>query len=479
MEFNKKTTAALLITFLFLSVTAYFYLSSHFESSDELGFEKEDHNIFFITVEALNPERIGYHGYERETTPNIDKLAEDSVIFENAYAPSGGTAFSFAKMFSSQYFHTDNLGEFIPHGQIEFQTNNSLVNILNKEGYTTVGIVPHFNLQEEQGFGKEFDIYRDDNPPGVENDSVRDWFFEENYYTFPEYEPLQKYYNSQRKTAEELTDEAIKEVDQTNLDDENLFMWLHYFEPHNPYMPPEKEYIDLFDTAKEEYKEKDIGVYRAYNTAYNLTKYDKTRLKNLYDAEIRYTDEKIGDLIDYLKESNRYSDSTIILTSDHGQCLGEHNIIGHGTLLDCSLKVPLLIKLPDNKYRRIQEPVSLVDLMPTVFDITNTTSEQETRGQSLFKNEEERRDYMFFEMSEDYYRIIGDDFDKFNINMWHEVEKFAKSVDSDYNTEKADEAIEIIREKKIEPLTELEDSNEFSEEEKERVERAQKELGYD
>ena len=394
------------IAFFIILFTTSFLLFNSLEAGKNFQRKEEDYNVILITAESLRADRLGTYGYKRNTTPNIDRLAEESLVFTDAVSPSGATAHSISQIMSSKYLHADNISEEIDIGQVYFRYENSLVDKINQAGYSTVGIAPHTNLQEFQGFGKNFDTYL--NPlPHLTDYTKIETFRENKYLIFPEFEPLKKYLKETE--ADELTEMAVSQIEKQN---SSYFMWLHYMDPHTPYMPPEREYVDYFRQNLSG-KKNHIGYYNLFGEKLNITERQKERLKNLYDSEVRFLDEHIGSLVDHLKETDQLDDTVIIFTGDHGECLGEHRLINHNRLYRCSVNVPMLVHIPGEGHERIDTPVSGIDIMPTILDVLNIKTDRVTRGESMLKPEEERRGYRYLEMAENHYRLIGDGFERF------------------------------------------------------------------
>lgn len=394
-----------------------------------------DYNVIFITSEKLRADRLGFYGYERNTTPNIDRLAEESIVFKDAVSPTGTTSYSMAQVLSSLYFDTDGIGNDAGQngiGHVNFDPSFSLVREMRNAGYYTFGIAAHTPLVKEHGFGRNFDRYIDRPLPEFEGTV----FDEELLYIF---ERLNE--NFDRKVAEEVTDDAIEIIEDT---DGKYFSWLHYFDPHDPYMPPEKEYVERFEEEfeGEEEKTKTVGYFLDDGGAVrvNTTNKQEHRLEYLYDSEIRYMDEHVGRLINHLKETGTYNETVIILTADHALCLGEKNIIVHNHLYDCSVQVPLILHVPGAEHEVRETPVSTIDVFPTIFDVLDMDVDRFMRGQSLLKDEKERRDFRYLEYNKDYYRLIDDEGD------YDILKKQHRESPTGYGEDEAVEILEKIRE---------------------------------
>lgn len=362
--------------------------------SPEKNTSNRDLNVILITVDALRPDHLGIYGYQRNTSPNIDKFGNNSIFFKNAISPSGSTQVAMPAVFTSLYPRTDNIVSIrkfrVWHQEL------SLVKYLNKKGYQTKGIVAIPSLRKELNYGKGFESYND------KIDFSRDYC-----------PPISERFNNlspgigtipcsneiNGRTAKETTNLAVNFFNKTN---RNFFLWLHYSDPHSPYMPPKEKYVEMFER---DFSGKGlVKNYTIYGHEVPISTEVIYKLKNLYDSEIRYLDLYLGRLFEELKNENLYKNTIIILTADHGECLGEHQVFDHNTLYNCTIKVPLIVRIPGKSSRTIEQPVSTIDVFPTVFDLLNISVERPVRGQSLFS--ETHRDYQYAEYSKNNYRLI-------------------------------------------------------------------------
>lgn len=363
---------------LFLAVTAAIVVVAAAPALDSGSREKP--NVILITVDALRADHLGIYGYDRNTTPRIDRFAQRNTVFTDAISPSASTLPSIAGVFTSRYPYEDQIvARKLRKTRPAWQNNLSLIQELEQAGYHTHGIVSHEYLRERWGFGENFDRYNDEflqrfvkKPP--RNESLSRFMYRKKYW--------------EGRTAEETTDLALEALQKRK---EPFFLWLHYFDPHSPYMPPEKKYLKQFSTefkGKNTTREYHIHGYRA-----NISSRQLHRLKNRYAAEVAYTDHHIGRLFDALEKKGMMEDTLVVLTSDHGECLGSHGIIDHNYLHRCSLHVPLITHFPGRESARIQSPVSTVDILPTILSEIRISYSQPVRGENLFSGEHRRYQY--------------------------------------------------------------------------------------
>jgi arylsulfatase A-like enzyme len=278
--------------------------------------------IILISVDSLRADHLPVYGYGDVDTPAIDSLASDGVVFERAYAHVPQTLPAHATLLT---------------GRLPFETGvrdgagftvkgpeRQLSAMLRDRGYATGGVVSSYLLRRETGIGQGFAFFDADLPSGVGPAAL-----------------LRDGTDSERIAENWLDSVATGRA----------FLFLHLAEPHRPYSPPER--------------------YSDYSP---------------YDGEIAYADEIIGRLVRYLKAHQLYDRSTIILTADHGEGLGDHGETGHGLLLyDDVLRVPLVIKQPANEGagRRVKDIVQQIDLVPTVLDLVKAPIPGHLHGRSL------------------------------------------------------------------------------------------------
>ncbi len=280
-------------------------------------------------MDTTRADHLSCYGYEYETSPNIDSLAKNSVLFKNVISQVPLTLPSHSSIFTGKYPNRlnvkDNGGFFLNESEV------TIAELLSKNNYITAGIIGAFVLHSKWGISQGFQYYEDD-------------VSMEAYQAFS--------LISLDRPANIVFDKAIKWLNNLNKSN-SFFLFIHFFDPHAPYL---------------EHKE-----FQHF-------------LSNNYDQEIAYMDLHIGKLINALKEKGIYDNSIIIAFGDHGEGLGEHKENGHGIFLyDTTLKVPLIIKLPYNKIKNkiIEQQAQLVDIMPTILDLLDIKYTNNLDGISL------------------------------------------------------------------------------------------------
>jgi arylsulfatase A-like enzyme/Tfp pilus assembly protein PilF len=281
--------------------------------------------IVLISIDTLRADHLPIYGYQKVKTPAIDALAADGVVFEHAYSHAPQTLPAHAAILSGRLpFDTgvrDNVGFVVKPGE------RMLPQMLHDRGFTTGGIVSAYVLRKETGIAQGFDFFDGEMPPSSPELNIG---------------------QVQRDGAES---ETIAEHWLDSQRSSRTFLFLHLYEPHKPYTPPER-----------------FAQYAPY------------------DGEIAYSDEIVGRLVRYLKSHQLYDRSTIILLSDHGEGLGDHGEQEHGLFVyDEAIHVPLVVKPAGNlgTGRRVGNVVQHIDIVPTILDLVKAPAPGNLRGRSL------------------------------------------------------------------------------------------------
>ncbi|MCP2618533.1 sulfatase [Candidatus Aminicenantes bacterium AC-335-A11] len=306
--------------------------------------KKEKPNIILISIDTLRADHLSCYGYKRATSPNIDKLARDGVLFLNCYSSTSWTLPAHISLFTSlnSYYHQ----VYFPFQKMD-EKLITLTDILRNNNYFCAAFTGGGYLSAKYGFAKSFDTYKELKIKG--NVSLR----------YDEVELLSK----------DLLDWL------ENNKKKKFFLFLHTYQPHDPY-------ANLSSIGKlflnKNHKWDQINLGEIFNEGKNdrfsisFTPEEKENIIALYDGEIRYTDEYfIKPLIDKLKSLNLYNNTLIILTSDHGEEFYEHKAWLHDhSLYNEAIKIPLIIKFPNSKFRgkKIEQTVRLIDIMPSILD---------------------------------------------------------------------------------------------------------------
>lgn len=327
-------------------------------------------NIVMILLDAAAFAHFGYAGYERDTTPVIDQLARESVVFRTAYAPAASTAHSVYTMLTSSY-------PFLAEKERLEGVHTGAFRVTESTLLMAELLAPAFarrtGITANSWFGPEFGLDR-----GFTN-------FYETY---------------DRKVMPDSTlPHAARTVELFRRDlaewgSAPAFAYLHFLEPHAPYTPPDA-YARRFDpTAIDsvDARSRSLLRYRVSPPAPRT----QEQIRALYDANLAYVDEQVGRVFDLLKQKGEWNDTIVVLIADHGEAFWQHGVYGHGRhLYDEFVRIPMLVRVPGMPAlagKSIDEVVSLVDLFPTYLDLADLEVPEELRGRSLVPLIAGRRD---------------------------------------------------------------------------------------
>jgi arylsulfatase len=320
-------------------------------------------NIVLLTVDALGGRHVGHLGYDRDTTPRLDDIARDAVQFTACTAQSSHTRESMPSLLVSTYpSRLPALGE-LPSDR------PALPDVLDDEGFATAAFHSNPYLSRTFGFDRGFDTF-DDGLPLARNRLVTFLQRVLNHFRLQPYE-----------RAESLNETGLEWLDETA--GERSFLWLHYMDPHGPYQPP-AEYQRLFrDEVVGQRRAKRLW-RRTVDEPSTITPRERDTLVDLYDAEIRYTDEQIGALVDALAERDVLDRTLLVVAADHGDAFGTHDIYGHPrSLYEELIHVPLILVPPEGRSARVRRPVENLDIAPTVLEMAGIEPPPSFEGRTL------------------------------------------------------------------------------------------------
>jgi len=325
-------------------------------------------NVVIIAIDTLRADHLGCYGYSRETSQEIDKLAVSGVLFDESYSSASWTLPSFMSIFTglmpSVHGCTtaeSKLSEAIPTLSEQFQ----------KKGYYCGAVVSSMVVAGKYGFSRGFDKYDDTSVFLSATVNVLDS------------ESGARGTTNNVVTGAILTHEAKSLLKVAERSEKPFFLFIHYFDPHDDYVPP-PPYDSHFDR---EYMGETDGKGLNHIRYRPPTGRDIEHLKALYDGEVAYTDSHIGELIRAVDESSNPEDTLVILVSDHGESFGEHGALLHGnSAYREETRVPMIWRwqgvLP--KGRRIKAPVSTMEIAKTLAKLMEMEDFELLQGQSLW-----------------------------------------------------------------------------------------------
>lgn len=310
--------------------------------ADSLRESVRDANVVLVIIDATRADHVGCYGYPRETTPNIDRLAESSVLFEWHFSQTAETKSSTACLLTSQYPDTnlaDGPRALIP-GTFTMEGG------LEAAGLRTLLVSSNLKACPLYGIGNDFqDSVWDRDLEALAEEGER------NFYPAVALRALQNW------------------LDRNG--DTRFFAYLHFIPPHYPYDPP-KEYVELFEGLEPIDFEPGQVLFAERVPRPTPQPPPLPDWINLYDANLRWADQTVGQVEAILRDHGLLDNTLLIVTSDHGEAFGEHGHSWHGrSVHDEACHVPLVIKFPGDQLagRKISALTESVDLLPTIFDL--------------------------------------------------------------------------------------------------------------
>jgi arylsulfatase A-like enzyme len=292
-----------------------------------------DLNLVFLTIDTLRADHLGCYGYARPTSPEIDRLAAESTLFENGWAHAPSTRYSMPALASGRWPSAIEWDESIWWPRLSFGTR-TLAEALHDDGYFTGGLFSYsyFAAADRRGFERGMDFYS--TARAALHVSVNG--------------PME----SRGTSSKEMADDGIAFFDAHK--DKKFFLWLHFYDPHLSYEPHTE--VPSFGAER----------------------------MDLYDGEIRFTDLHVGRLIAHLKELGLWERTAVVLTGDHGEGFGEHGITEHGfDLYTAQTRVPFIVHVPGLPAQRALVPAGHIDVAPTLVNLARGKPEPTFIGRSL------------------------------------------------------------------------------------------------
>jgi len=341
-------------------------------------------NLLLITVDSLRADHMSCYGYERETSPSLDALAASSHRFTSAFAHAHATRASFPSILTSTYPTM--------YGGFERLAPEQTVvaEPLQEAGFDTAGF--HSNPFLSRGFGYErgFDTFYDSQSEPTLFSKLREWVKQNLDNDGVLFGLLSSAFNAtERKAgieigssyvkADDLTDRAVEWVDRPDASTTGNFLWVHYMDVHHPYVPPER-YQRLFRSEPVADRRSIRLRRKMLQTPADVTDEELQTIVDLYDAEIRFVDDEVDRLLRHIAE--RWGETAVFFTADHGEEFRDHGAFSHGTLHDEGIHVPLVVDLDDTGGTH-DELVGLLDLAPTILDYAGVEAPETYLGRSF------------------------------------------------------------------------------------------------
>ena len=335
-------------------------------------------NIILIMMDSVRRDALSCYGRRPQTSPNIDALAVQSVVFDDAVSTSSWTLPAVASIFTGKYASCHGADDGYNYLNVHHET---MAEILARNGYQTSAFCANSNVSTFTGLNRGFEFFNDLHYPNVDIVNKAFKAYAKGVRTVLKrkikYHETLVLYREAKRWLKEKRDPRRP-----------FFMYVHENEAHYPYQPPRRfrrEFLRL-SAARVRAINQDRELFVAGKV--KMTSQDLTNLRLLYHAEIRYLDYRLGQFVDFLRAEGLWDDLLLIITADHGDNFGEHGLLGHGlSLYDSLLKIPLVIYYPGKlSPRRVSGQVQLCDILPTVIDLADLPDEvvkQAYQGRNL------------------------------------------------------------------------------------------------
>lgn len=307
-------------------------------------------NVLLLTVDAMRSD-MPWAGYDKPIAPNLTELARESVVYENHRSVSSYTAQTVATLMSGRYASTlYRTGTFFTN---YFESNDWITEKMQENDIRTMAVHAHLYFARAPGLKQGFDIWK--MVPGLTWNAQTD----------------------ESVTSEKSIQEIITLLEDPKNTKQQFFLWSHMMDPHDQYVKHEES--------------PDFG--------------DDNRGR--FDSEIWYTDMWLGKLFDFAKKQPWWDETAIIVSADHGEAFGEHDMHKHAfEIWDVLTRVPLLVKAPGAEPKRIEQPRTHIDIAPTIMELMGLEPIEGMQGESLVpeiygKEEPKSREPILLELAED------------------------------------------------------------------------------
>ncbi|MDA8016019.1 MAG: sulfatase [Thermoanaerobaculia bacterium] len=310
--------------------------------------------IVWISVDTLRADHLGVYGYDRDTSPHLDRLAQRGVVFDLAFAHSPSTLISHMSAFTSLL--PPEHGVKPPRWTVLSDEIPTLPESFRAAGFRTAGFTEGGYLEGDHGFARGFEDWED---PGFQASTDVETTFERGL----------DFLRSMRDSGE------------------RFFLFLHTYSVHDPYEPPEALRHRFWDGSPPTDAPADATTLERVNAgAREISRRDAAYFASRYDDGIRYFDGVLGRFIEGMEAAGLSNQVTLVLMSDHGEEFLDHGRMLHTQVYPELLRIPLIVVHPDLIHRRVERLASLVDLAPTLLDLAGldvTSNLPAARGRSL------------------------------------------------------------------------------------------------
>lgn len=327
-------------------------------------------SVVFVLIDTLRADYLGTYGFEGDISPSLDRFAEESIVFENAFSQAPWTKPAIASLFTSLYPEQHGViahggqyghrGDTSPRASALPQKAVTMAERLRRTGYATAAFVANPWIQRPLGFAQGFDVF-----------DAKD--------------------TGNQVPASLILEKAALWLARRDRE-KPFFLYLHLMDVHGPYDAPQSDYDALLGSpglgearplSDDEARRRKGYLMKGGGTHGDDLALDSWRAS--YAAGVRSVDRQVGAFLDALAEDDLLTDTVVIVTSDHGEELAEHGAWDHGgTLFEEQIRIPLVVRMPGaDTGRRVDRVVSLVDVMPTVLGLAGAPAPKGVQGEDL------------------------------------------------------------------------------------------------
>jgi arylsulfatase len=321
-------------------------------ASEESASRQRDPDVVLITIDTLRADHLGCYGYPRTTSPRLDALAREGILFENVVASCSFTGPSVASILTGKYPRFNSYGYSNLRSRL-VPEETTVAELFQAAGYATAAFVCNPILSRKTGMGQGFELYDDHLD---ETEAVRE--------------------EAPERTAPRLLPRVVSWIEERRNDPRPVFLWVHLQDPHGPYLPP-APFDGLFRSsdpgpeiaaaAEDDQSGRGaVPAYQAVSRPHHLNEY-----VDRYDAEIACADHHLGLILDSIAQVRSTHERVVLVTADHGEALGENGYWfahGHDVTPD-QTRVPLILVHPSLEAARVKTRVGHVDVFPTLAGI--------------------------------------------------------------------------------------------------------------
>jgi arylsulfatase A-like enzyme len=336
----KNSITYLMVMAIFMTAV----LSGCKNTETELAAQFKDCNILLVSIDTLRADHLGCYGYTKKT-PFIDSIASQGFLFESMYTTSSTTLPAHISLMTARYPGNARNGYYLS------DSATTLAEILTRNNYVSMAFTSSLPLDRRFNLDQGFSVYDSDfkGCKGSLQTKKNKW----NNHTFDTFD----------RNASETTQQVLNRL-KKSIPSRPYFLWVHYFDPHIPYSPPDNFYSSASVTRK------------SFPYFFKPDPSDLTSLNELYDGEIRFVDDQLKTLVLGLKKMGLFDNTILVIVSDHGENLYEHdNYLDHSRVVyETVMHIPCVIYLPGQQRKRVSSLASIIDIMPTLLNLLDIKS---------------------------------------------------------------------------------------------------------